>query len=78
VNHLHECEFCAQATIEKDRVVEYPDKAEAESLRPFPLVIDPERLVFCDTECQQKWHGLRRKALWGSHPPTCTCLGCLG
>ena len=78
MNVLNECEYCAQRTLPQKRVVEIPMESEAATLRPYYMVIDPARLVFCDAECRQKWHGLRRKALWASHPQNCACVGCMG
>lgn len=74
---MNECEYCAQPTSAR-RVIEQPSDDEAKSLSSLFWVIDPNRLVFCDAECRQKWHGLRRRALWDKHPPTCTCVTCLG
>jgi len=72
-----ECEYCAQPP-GKRRVVERPMEAEVKVLSTFFWVIDPARLVFCDEECRTKWHGLRRKALWQAHGPSCSCVECMG
>jgi hypothetical protein len=51
---------------------------EAKNLATFFWVLDPARLVFCDSECRTKWHGLRRKSLWKQHGESCACVACLG
>lgn len=73
-----ECEYCAQQSPQKTRVVERPFDGEVKYLSAFFWVIDPARLVFCDQECRVKWHALRRRATWMTHEPQCVCARCVG
>lgn len=32
---------------------------------------------FCNEECRKKWHRLKRRVVWETHPPFCACTDCM-
>lgn len=59
-----------------DRLLSEPCEYCNDALFEKAHVAKDDRL-FCNEECRKKWHRLKRRVAWETHPPFCACTECM-